>query len=272
LLSFYFFFINSTNITFSYALPRFGIEVPFWVSIFLPILLAIIPGFYALLSLQTLIKYQKLLPENYSFTEKINLNWLKWIVISLLILFIFLFPLIKYGIILEFVTQQNLFSVVGSTLSFYVFFIGFFGLRQTTIFTDIPVITNVENIVDAKPSYQNSGLNDEAVNELFKKLVYHMQENKPYLDENLNLISLAQQLNLTSNQLSQIINQKTSSNFFNFINKYRVEAVKKKLKDATYAHYSILAIGYDCGFQSKSSFNKVFKQMTGKTPLEFQKS
>ncbi len=110
------------------------------------------------------------------------------------------------------------------------------------------------------------------VDDFFQKLVSHTEENKPYLDENLSLATLAQQLDLTSNQLSQIINQKTSSNFFNFINRYRVEAVKLRLKDPAFAHYSILAIGYDCGFQSKSSFNKIFKQMVDKTPLEFQKS
>jgi AraC-like DNA-binding protein len=187
-------------------------------------------------------------------------------------MFIILFPLITYGINLGLVTYQNLFAVVGSILTFYIFFIGFFGLHQTTVFTNIPVETNLESIIDSKPSYKNSGLSNEMVDDFFEKLILHMKENKPYLDENLSLATLAQQMDLTTNQLSQIINQKTSSNFFNFINSFRVEAVKVRLKDPAFAHYSILAIGFDCGFQSKSSFNKIFKQMVGKTPLEFQKS
>jgi AraC-like DNA-binding protein len=264
--------INPNNLTFSYALPDFGKDVPFWLQNILTIPLALIPAFYAILSLRILIKYQKLIPENYSYTEKINLSWLKWIVISLLELFVTLFPLITYGVNLGLVTHQNLFAVVGSILTFYIFFIGFFGLRQTTVFTNIPVDTNFESTQESKPNYKNSGLSDDMVNQLFEKLVTHTEENKPFLDENLSLTTLAKQLDLTPNQLSQIINQKTPSNFFNFINGYRVEAVKEKLKDPAFSHYSILAIGYDCGFQSKSSFNKVFKQMVGMTPLEFQKS
>jgi AraC-like DNA-binding protein len=272
LLCFYLNFANSANITFKDGLPNFDDNLPFWLKNSLTIPLALIPAFYTVLSLRVLVKYQKLIPENYSYTEKINLNWLKWIVISLLIIFITLFPLITYGVNLGIVSSQNLFAVVGSILTFYLFFIGFFGLRQTTVFTNIPVETNSEKATDTKPSYKNSGLNDEMVDDFFPKLVLYMEESKPYLDENLSLATLAQQLDLTSNQLSQIINQKTSSNFFSFINGYRVEAVKERLKNPAFAHYSILAIGFDCGFQSKSSFNKIFKQMVGKTPLEFQKS
>jgi AraC-like DNA-binding protein len=265
--------VHSDNITFSNGLPNFGDNFPpHWFKNTLTIPLALIPAFYTILSLRVLLKYQKLIPENYSYTERINLNWLKWIVISLLVIFITLFPLITYGVNLGLVTQQNLFAVVGSILTFYLFFIGFFGLQQTTVFTNIPVEPNFEMTTHSKPNYKNSGLSDEMVDDYFQKLVIHTEENKPYLDENLSLTTLAQQLDLTSNQLSQIINQKTSSNFFNFINGYRVEAVKERLKNPAFAHYSILAIGYDCGFQSKSSFNKIFKQMVGKTPLEFQKS
>jgi AraC-like DNA-binding protein len=265
-------FIDSDSISFSNGLPNFSNTFPFWLKNTITIPLAIIPAFYTVLSLSVLIYYQKQISENYSYTEKINLNWLKWIVISLLTLFVTLFTLITLGINFGLVSQQNLFAVVGSILTFYLFFIGFFGLRQTTVFMNIPVETMIKSTTDSKPNYKNSGLNDEMVDDLFQKLVLHMQQSKPYLDENLSLATLALQLSLTSNQLSQIINQKTASNFFNFINSYRVEAVKERLKDPAFAHYSILAIGYDCGFQSKSSFNKIFKQMAGKTPLEFQKS
>jgi AraC-like DNA-binding protein len=245
--------------------------VPAVTVFFLIALLAIIPGYYAILSLLVLLKYQKLLPDNYSYTEKINLNWLKWIVMSLLILFVTLFLIIKYGVGLGPLTYQNLFAVVGSILSFYIFFIGYFGLRQTTIFTNIPATAAVVSEINLQTNYKNSGIDDEMAEQLFKKLKLHMEENKPFLDENLSLAVLARQLDMTANQLSQIINQKSASNFFNFINGYRVQAIKEKLKDPAYGHYSILAIGYDCGFRSKASLNKIFKQMTGKTPSQYQK-
>jgi AraC-like DNA-binding protein len=271
-ICFYLNLTHSDSIMYKDGLPIFSNNFPNWFKNTLTIPLALIPGFYTILSLRVLLNYQKLIPENYSYTEKINLNWLKWIVVSLLVVFVTLFPLITYGVNLGLVTYQNLFAVVGSILTFYLFFIGFFGIRQTTVFTNIPIETNFERTIISKPNYKNSGLNDEMVDDFFQKLTLHMEENRPYLDENLSLATLANQLDLTSNQLSQIINQKTSSNFFNFINGYRVEAVKERLKNPAFAHYSILAIGFDCGFQSKSSFNKIFKQMVGKTPLGFQKS
>ncbi|MDN5283903.1 MAG: hypothetical protein JWR38_177 [Mucilaginibacter sp.] len=263
--------INSIPATLSNGIPHFDNEAPHWVVYCLLALLAIVPGYYTILSLLALLKYQKLLPDNYSYTEKINLNWLKWIVISLLILFVTVFIIIKYGVNYGLLTYHNLFAVVGSILSIYVFFIGYFGLRQTTIFINIAATTNLIKETSAQTSYKNSGLNDEAVDQLFQKVKRHMEENKPFLDENLSLAALAGQLNLTPNQLSQIINQKSATNFFNFINGYRVQAVKEKLTDPAYGHYSIVAIGYDCGFRSKSSFNKIFKQMAGKTPSQYQR-
>lgn len=272
LVGFWFSFSSVGGISFQYGLPMFGADVPRGLQFALPVPLALIPGFYTFLGLRVLIDYQRQLPENYSYTERINLNWLKWVVLSLLILFVSLFLLIRFGVNFGYVTKEDVFALVGSVLAFYVFFIGFFGLKQTTFFTDIPVTPNPESPPDAKATYKNSGLSQETVDDLFEKLIRHMAAHKPYLDENLSLSTLAQQLDLTTNQLSQVINQKTASNFFNFINNYRVEAVKKKLKDPAYAHYSILAIGYECGFQSKSSFNKVFKQLVGTTPLAYQKS
>ena len=113
-------------------------------------------------------------------------------------------------------------------------------------------------------------MDEEMCEQLFQQLKHHMEENKPFLAEDLSLSMLAVQLALTTNQLSQVINQKSAVNFFTFVNGYRVEVVKERLNDPAYSHYSILAIGYDCGFRSKSSFNKIFKEMVGKTPSEYR--
>ncbi len=264
---------SSMNIQFKNGLPVFGNGISFWLQYLLTVPLGFFPGLYAILGLRKLINYQKLIPEHYSYSEKINFNWLKWITISLVVLFIVLFPLITFSINSEFINHSpTLFLVVGSILAFYILIVGFFGIRQRNVFTNFLLETNQVTTHSSKPNYKNSGLTDEMIDKLFQNLTSHMKDNKPYLDESLSLNMLAQQLGLTTNQLSQIINQKTSSNFFNFVNNYRVEEVKKKLKDPAYAHYSILAIGYDCGFNSKSSFNKIFKSMVNQTPSEFQKS
>lgn len=268
----YFYFLSPEETTIRNGIPNFSIQVPQAVIYLLINLMAIVPGFYAVLSLITLQKHKNQLPDNYSYTEKINLNWLRSIVISLLVLFSSLFFLIRYGPGYGLIKNENLFSVVGSILSFYIFFIGYFGLRQTTVFVNVNVPVTPERSNSKTSAYKNSGLNEAMVDQLFQKLLNHMDEQKPFLDENLSLNILAAQLDLNPNQLSQVINQKSEVNFFNFINSYRVEAVKEKLKDPTYSHYSLLAIGYECGFQSKSSFNKIFKHMTDQTPSQYQKS
>src|SRR5690554_6403850 len=93
--------------------------------------------------------------------------------------------------------------------------------------------------------------------------------NRPYLDSDLTLPKLAKDLNVTTHHLSQVINEMHGKNFFNFINKYRVAEVKRKIEDPKYKNYSLLGIAYESGFNSKSAFNRVFKSLTGKTPSQY---
>ena len=253
--------------------PHFRDALNPWVKYPVTALLAIIPGHYTVLSFLVLLRHQKRLPDNYSYTEKINLNWLKWIVVSLLILFAGLFLFIRYGVSYGLVDYPNLFAVVGASLAVYVFFIGFCGLRQDAVVNGaISIQEDVNEVEISAESYKNSGLSDEKVNEIFIRLKLYMNEEQPFLKEDLSLAMLAGELGITPNQLSQVINQKSASNFFNFINGYRVQAVKDKFKDSALAHYSILSIAYDAGFRSKSSFNKIFKETTGQTPLQYRNS
>lgn len=261
-------------ITLTDGLPHFDIGIYKSWTYLLPGLLAIIPGYYSIAGLFVLIKYQQTLPHNYSYTEKITLNWLKWMVTVLLLLFAALFILIKYGVTLGWITYHDLFKVVGAVLTLYVFFIGYLGFRQHSFINTLGTLPQMPVEEDEEPvylSYKNTGLSDERAAELFEILNLHMKTQQPYLNDTLSLRMLAAQLHITPNQLSQVINQKARCNFFAFINQYRVEAVKAKLANPAMAHYSILSIAFDCGFKSKSAFNKIFKQATGLTPLEYQK-
>lgn len=95
-----------------------------------------------------------------------------------------------------------------------------------------------------------------------------MCEETPYLDPELTLPALAQRLGTNASVLSAVINNAFDRNFNDFINGYRVEAVKKMLQDPANSHYSLLGIGLACGFNSKSTFNRVFKKMTGRAPSD----
>ena len=106
----------------------------------------------------------------------------------------------------------------------------------------------------------------------YQNVLNLMNQEKLYKDSNLNMDILADRANLSNGYLSQIINQKERKNFYDFVNKYRVEEVKENLLDPSFDHYSILGIALDAGFKSKSTFNSVFKKMTGHTPSGYKRT
>jgi len=108
--------------------------------------------------------------------------------------------------------------------------------------------------------------------ELVAKLNKHMEEEKPYLNAELTLYDLALQINLSKNELTDLLNIHIGKNFFSYVNDFRLKAVIKRLENPDYDHYTIIAIAYDCGFNSKSTFNNLFKQFSGLTPSEYKKS
>lgn len=93
-----------------------------------------------------------------------------------------------------------------------------------------------------------------------------MENEKPYLNADIKQADLAEMLSMSVHHLSEVLNHTFGQNFNNFINIYRLENAKKLLKDPEYANEKILAVAYDSGFQSKASFNRVFKDYVGKTP------
>ncbi|XHR97182.1 helix-turn-helix domain-containing protein [Mucilaginibacter sp. UC70_90] len=97
-----------------------------------------------------------------------------------------------------------------------------------------------------------------------------MKANLYYQDPELNLRSLAEKLDLHPNELSRIINTVLKKSFNDFINEYRVADVARKMQDPAYDHLTLLGIAFESGFNSKTTFNRTFKQMTGKNPAEYK--
>ncbi len=117
-----------------------------------------------------------------------------------------------------------------------------------------------------KPS---SGMANAELISINKKLLVIMESEKPYLNPDLTLPELAKKLNVSRNHLSNVINQVHKVNFYQFVNRYRVEEVKKLMRDPANKHLKLLSLAYDAGFNSKASFNRIFKQMTHMTPSEY---
>src|SRR5690606_35862983 len=113
---------------------------------------------------------------------------------------------------------------------------------------------------------------NEEDRQVIKTLESLMISEKLYLDPELGLNSLAQRFDVTHNHLSMLLNDHIGKNFHDYVNAFRIEEVKERLLDPMYNNLTISSIGGDCGFNSKSAFNRIFKNSTGKTPSEYRRS
>jgi len=109
-------------------------------------------------------------------------------------------------------------------------------------------------------------------NHYFKKLEILCTKHQIYRDNSLNREKIAEELGISAGYVSQLINTVTGKNFTNYINQYRIDEVKKMILDSEFENYSLLAIGLESGFTSKTTFYKSFKKVTGMTPNEYRKS
>ncbi len=236
-----------------------------------------ISGFvYCIWGLLLLNRHQKTIGNYFSFDEKINLKWVRYLVYSYFILFVIASFLVFGAIHFNLFKLEDAFALLGIVLSLMLITCGFYGFRQTEVFSNVSLNKNVQELdfddaIEAS-SYTKSSLTAEKIASHSQRLTKHMLAEKPFFNENLALPILAKQLNLPQSQLSQIINQNFKMNFYDFVNQYRVEESKKRLASKDYDHLSVLGIAFDCGFKSKSSFNRYFKKYTGVSPSEFNKN
>lgn len=105
-----------------------------------------------------------------------------------------------------------------------------------------------------------------------KKVLQYVEDTQVYQQTGLSIAALAQQMNTPSHYLSKIINEQLNCTFIDFINGYRIKAVQEKLQQKEYHHYTILAVAFEAGFNSKSAFYTAFKKYTGTTPSKYRKA
>jgi len=123
-----------------------------------------------------------------------------------------------------------------------------------------------------KEKYAGSNLSPTDLKTYMINVADYMKEKQRYLDSELNITDLSKELNIPSKMLSQVINEGYHCNFFDFINKHRVEAAKNLFKNQANKKLTIQEVMYDTGFNSKSSFNTAFKKHTNLTPTQFKDS
>ena len=235
---------------------------------------------YLIAVLRLLKKHQITIRKMFSYEVNINLNWLRILSVLLVFLWIGISILIINAHNYQTTTpvilpQDSMIQDMQGTSVFvlFIFLLGFFGIRQQAIYS-VP-LQKTETTVkpetqSASLRYEKSGLKKEDSETYLKELLQYMEEEKPYLNEKLTLKEVAEKMNISTNHLSQVINENLEKNFFDFVNNYRVEMAKQKLSDPSNKNFTILSLAYDCGFSSKSSFNAIFKKIAGLTPSEFR--
>ena len=234
---------------------------------------------YMLIALFMLRKHRYSIENNFSYTENIDLRWLNNVILGAGLAWVVVIIMTLLSNYNEYLPSRIGDNIIFSTITLLVFFIGYFGLKQQVIYSVQPIkvddssIAN-ENIEDESDSskYKKSGLKPEESDHYLNKLLKYMEDEKPYLDGKLSLKHVASTLGISTNYLSQVINENLQNNFFDFVNKYRIDLVKTKLKENSNSNYTLLSLAYDCGFNSKSSFNSTFKKYTGLTPSQYLKS
>jgi len=232
--------------------------------------------FYMLLTLRRLRRYSQNIKTHFSGIEKIRLHWIRNIsIIVIAVVFIFLFENI---LLVNGINFSNFFNLTSALFAVAVYALGYLGLSQTEVFSNPGIaasMTHLAQIRDETPEagrrYEKSGLSPEKAKDYLSRLLDLMRTEKPYMNPDLTLTELAGQLGISAHNLSEVLNTQVNQNFFDFVNGYRVEAVRKVLADPTQKHLKILAIAFDAGFNSKTAFNTIFKKETGMTPSEFQK-
>ncbi len=224
--------------------------------------------FYSLLSWYKIRVHQKRVLLYSSNIHEIDLFWLERLIIGVCILIL---AVIFYNV---FFYQKSLNVFMSSIQLLIIYFVAYYSLRQKEIFpfseASRSEILSIQEQGDFEETKKKI-VSDEEIVIQKSRLHKFMLKEKPYIDPEINLVKLADMFGITPHKLSYIINSGFNRNFFNFINGYRVDEAKVLLLNPKMDQYSILGIAYESGFNSKTSFNSTFKNITGLTPTEFKK-
>ncbi|MBM3417512.1 MAG: AraC family transcriptional regulator [Bacteroidetes bacterium] len=266
------------------------------VNIILVILIWLSGLIYIIWSFVLLNKHKKNIGQQFSYEEKINLNWLRYLIYGILVIWLIII-----------IVKENAF-IFGAGVVF-VTLLGFLGIRQVGIFSQaekvLPDFAETDNeptfevkeqiippeqatnnsnemtgadenlskepsdSINSQKKYAKSGLSVEKGLEIHQKLIQAMEVQKLFTEPELSLSMLAEKISVHPNYLSQVINEREGKSFFDYINNLRVEEFKLLMTLPESNKFTMFSLAYECGFNSKSSFNKNFKKVTGQAPSAY---
>jgi AraC-like DNA-binding protein len=240
---------------------------------------------YVYLSFKEIDFYKKQLNYFYSNQGQIALQWLQRLLFAFVFYYLLsiLFIIISYS----FNISENYFPS-DFIRCFIIFIIAFFALRQNSLInireniqsvqteeTELPTTENIEGA----PKNENTQTENETIKEapaktkeintdILNRIIALVEDEKLFLNEELTIADLANKIGYSTKTISYTINNGLYKSFSLFINEYRVNLFKERRASGKFNHLSIMGLAYDCGFNSKSTFNRIYKEITGTSPKE----
>jgi AraC-like DNA-binding protein len=220
---------------------------------------------YTAWGLRLIAQYRQKIRSYFSQTESIDLKWLSFLLYSSLISYALISGLYLLDYSLALMKYETLQLISYGIASLFVLALGFFGLKQGSVFTSTPLNFDLEKVEIVDEKLPISRYEEEFV----RKLLDYMKVSKPHLNPDLTLSKLSDELNVSSEYLSGVLNGRLSMNFFDFVNHHRIEEFKSLCRNPKSKNLTLISLAYDSGFNSKPTFNRVFKKEMGCTPSQF---
>ncbi len=246
-------------------LATFGFDFTLLVFVSLKVVLF---GVYLYLCRLKISALQERIKENFSDISRINLNWANQLIFMGIGVIAIYFGVMMFIVANPSLARLN-FLLVG-LLTAYIYFASFKGLTQPSIFRNAAEPAAPPSEETERRKYERSALPDTRQEALVNQLKELMVKDKLFLEPELTIQTLGEKLKVSPYYISQVLNQKLKSSFYDFINQYRVEEAKRLLSTASHDHFTMLAIAFESGFNSKTTFNTVFKKFTDQTPSAFK--
>ena len=236
---------------------------PFFVYIE-SLLFYILNAYYFVHIINVLKKHTQIANQAYPQVNRVILNWLRYFVICFIIYLTIDFLLSASSVLFHFNFEQQYWKyIVRALLTSFLCLAGY-------NFDEKVSLPNIEfEKSEIKIEQKNELLSKKELQGIKEKILSTFQKDKPYTEPELDLNQLSKQLGISNNILSFVINKGFEKNFNDFINGYRVNEVIEKMKNPANINFTLLSIAFDCGFNSKTTFNRVFKKFTQKSPKEF---
>jgi AraC-like DNA-binding protein len=216
-------------------------------------------------------RYTLRLKDHVTEIGKFSLRWLRNFILLALVFFtlqvVFLLLFIS-GI--SSIATAFIYSYVLMAVCFYL--MSYWALSDPVVYVPATIERKDITAKSTTGKYQKNPLHSKQVESIASDLLQIMEEERLYLTNGIKLDDIARRLSTSPNTVSQIINQHLKMNFYDFINRYRVDEAKRLMHDPAQRDLTLLAIAMNAGFSSKSTFNKVFKEYTDSTPSQYYRS